>query len=94
MTVSCKISSRYNIDIAHYGTLPALIFGRARSYEHLKKLIEEGQEALNEWASFDTVGIGNTIQIYLKAPRPGMLLDVQVAMWGLSNEKLPEVIIP
>lgn len=85
MTVQCLIRNCDNLDVACYGTLPACIFARAYSYEQLYKLLKEGEINLNEWANFDTVDVGNIISLYLRAPRPGMLHDVQVAMWGMSH---------
>jgi hypothetical protein len=85
MTVQCLISNRDNMDVACYGTLPAVIFARAYTYEQLYKMLSEGEANLNEWADFDTVNVGNIIRIYITAPRPGMLHEVQCAMWGMSH---------
>lgn len=84
MTVQCLIRNCDNLDVACYGSLPAYIFARAYSYEQLYKMLKEGEVNLNEWANFDTVEVGNIIRVRMQAPRPGMLHDVQVAMWGMS----------
>lgn len=86
MTVQCFIRNCDNIDVACYGTLPAVIFGRAYSYEQLYKMLSEGEVNLNEWADFDTVDVGNIITVHITAPRPGMLHNVQCAMWGISHK--------
>lgn len=85
MTVQCFIRSCDNLDVACYGTLPACIFARAYSYEQLHKMLSEGEVNLNEWANFDTVEVGNIIRVHLHAPRPGMLHETQVAMWGMAQ---------
>ncbi len=86
MTVQCFISTREQLDVAFYGELPAMVFSRAHSYEQLQKMILESETNINEWAQFDTVNVGNIIRVLIKAPRPQMLHDVQVAMWGLAQD--------
>jgi hypothetical protein len=83
-TVQCFISTREQLDIAFYGTLPAQIFSRARSYEHLFQLMREEDTNLNEWANFAAVEVGNIIRIVLKNDRPDVLYNAQVAMWGIA----------
>lgn len=85
MTVQCYISTREQLDVAFYGTLPAMVFSRAQSYEQLQKMIMETEANINEWADFETVHVGQIIRVVLKAPRPHMLTEVQVAMWGLKT---------
>jgi hypothetical protein len=86
MTVQCYIRNMDGLDVASYGTLPAQIFARAYSYEKLYQMLKEGEANLNEWADFAEVDVGNVLRIVLGAPRPGMLEEVQVAMWGMTHQ--------